>query len=347
MASLKLRFNPYTYTRVQVMRTLLLKAEDYERLLKMSFSEIAQYLSKTSYRKQIEALGLKYSGAELLERAIAMNIVETFQKLRKISDEALRKAVNTYLLREDFHNLKILARAMASGIPSEEALSVAVPAGVLSMDDLKLLSKESSIKTLLAKSKLVQPETLKRLFEGKQPTLLEIENALDREYFLKVLEFCDSLQGEGSAFKSFLMEEMDIVNLITIIRARNLELKPEETLSLLVPPGRHLSRATLSKMAHAASNAALLSFLKGTPHYKVTEPFLKGEKPLMFLKTRLQKELLSRSLRVMHRDMLSVNVILAFMLSKEIEAKNLKVLIKGKQLNMPSETIKEELVHEA
>jgi len=106
MKNLKLRFNPYTYTRIQVMRTLLFKKPDYDRLLKLSFSEIADYLGKTTYQKEITELGLNFSGADLIEHALTLNLRNTFNKIRKISDPRLRAVLDTYLLREDFNLVK-------------------------------------------------------------------------------------------------------------------------------------------------------------------------------------------------------------------------------------------------
>src|SRR3989338_2590745 len=92
---------PYTYVRVAVMRTLLIKPAEYERLLKMSVPEIIRYLEETEYKKEIDQLALNYSGTELIDQALNKNIVKTFQKLRRISTKTLQKLVEIYFMRKD------------------------------------------------------------------------------------------------------------------------------------------------------------------------------------------------------------------------------------------------------
>ena len=70
---IRLGFYPYTYVRTNVMRTLLLKKEDYHKLLKMTFSEITRFLQDSVYKKEIDSLATQYSGADLLEIALNAN----------------------------------------------------------------------------------------------------------------------------------------------------------------------------------------------------------------------------------------------------------------------------------
>lgn len=52
------------------------------------------------------------------------------------------------------------------------------------------------------------------------------------------------------------------------------------------------------------------------------------------LEAELDTALLKKEVLLMHQFPLTVNVILGFMFAKEIEVKNLKVLIKGKRLGL-------------
>ena len=78
---IKLRRYPYTYVRTVVMRSLLFKKEDYHKMVKMGFSEIARFLQESNYKKEINALASEYSGADLLELALNKNLCESFKKI--------------------------------------------------------------------------------------------------------------------------------------------------------------------------------------------------------------------------------------------------------------------------
>ena len=44
---------PYTYVRTAVMKSLLFSKEDYNKMLKMGFSEIAKFMQDSNYKKEI------------------------------------------------------------------------------------------------------------------------------------------------------------------------------------------------------------------------------------------------------------------------------------------------------
>jgi V/A-type H+-transporting ATPase subunit C len=62
------------------------------------------------------------------------------------------------------------------------------------------------------------------------------------------------------------------------------------------------------------------------------------------LEIDLDTALLKKERLLMHQHPLTVSVILGFMLAKEIEVKNLKVLIKGKMLGLEEQYLEKLLV---
>ena len=71
---LELGTYPYTYVRTAVMKSLLFKKDDYQKMLKMGFNEIAKLLQESHYKKEINELGTEYSGSDLLEIALNRNL---------------------------------------------------------------------------------------------------------------------------------------------------------------------------------------------------------------------------------------------------------------------------------
>ena len=65
----------------------------------------------------------------------------------------------------------------------------------------------------------------------------------------------------------------------------------------------------------------------------------------MDLEINFFKYLLEKSILMLHQNPLSIDVILGYMFAKEIEVRNLKILIKGKQLNLKEEFIENQLVY--
>ena len=76
---------------------------------------------------------------------------------------------------------------------------------------------------------------------------------------------------------------------------------------------------------------------------KGIEEFEKNES-LIELEIGLYKFLLKRSTSLMHEHPLSIDVILGYMFAKEMDVKNLRLLLKGKQLGLDEEFIERQLV---
>ena len=114
-----LESSPYASVRVRVMQTLLIPAEEYQKLLKMSLPEISNYLGETEYQSEIRDMGVRYSGIELIEMALNSNYDATIQKLHRISPPPYNKMIDLYLARNDAENIKTILRGVIAGLKPE------------------------------------------------------------------------------------------------------------------------------------------------------------------------------------------------------------------------------------
>ena len=63
--------NPeYVNSRVRARRAALFDEEDYRKLVRMGTGEIARYMEETEYETEINALGARHSGVDLIEYAL-------------------------------------------------------------------------------------------------------------------------------------------------------------------------------------------------------------------------------------------------------------------------------------
>ena len=76
---------------------------------------------------------------------------------------------------------------------------------------------------------------------------------------------------------------------------------------------------------------------------KGIEEFKKNDS-LITIETELYKHLLRQSILLLHQHPLSIDVILGYMFAKYIEVRNLKIIVKGKQLGLSEEFIESQLV---
>ena len=88
---------PYTYVRTTVMKSLLFKKADYEKMLKMDFNEIAKFMQDSNYKKEID---------EITSISEKKDQIVSFLKSLVQSGELHRQRNNKYILRYKSYKLE-------------------------------------------------------------------------------------------------------------------------------------------------------------------------------------------------------------------------------------------------
>ena len=347
--TIRLGFYPYTYVRTVVMRSLLFRREDYQKMLKMGFSEIAKFLQESNYRKEINELATNYSGPDLLELALNKSLAESFKKLIRISPDELGLLIREYAKRKDIEDLKTIIRGIFTNA-GEKAIAASVTgAGTLSRDFLASLLKEKSVEGILKANKLVDfslfREGLKEL--GEKRSLAGIENAFDRHYYTQLARFSEMLPEEGELFRRFIQKEVEILNLLAVLRLKKAKFGIGSIRNFIIPSGNGIKDAMMMELASTEDLDNISGLLQKTEYKSIVskgiEEFRKAGS-LIMLEIGLYKHLLKKSMLFTHQHPLSVDVILGYMFAKDIEVRNLKIIVKGKQLGLSEGFMESQLV---
>ena len=336
--------HPYTYARVSVMKGNLLKKEDYQRLLKVSLNEIISFLESSEYKKEIDEFAVNYSGVELMEMALNSNLVRTWNKLKKISSEDVNLLIESYLGLTDLWNLKTILRGLYTGLSIQEFAPMIMPAGKLSADELSALMKAPSVEDLVKivpGATGIKAEKFSSAVETfkKENRVAEIENVLDREYYKELLEFAELIPSKGKLFKQILESEIENRNLMTILRLKKTSIDKTKLSSFVI--GNPNSQVKRLIHANAEETAVVLAEMKISE--EAISRFNK-ENTLLEIEIELGKNLLKKTSLLIHQHPLTVDVILGYMFSKEIEVKNLKMLLKARQLNLSEDFIEKQII---
>src|SRR3989344_437296 len=123
---------PYTYARASAMKSKLIQKDQYQKLLKMSVSEIAKFLQETEYKREIDELAVSQLGIHHVERALNKNLVRAFRKLKRIAEGNLRILIEEYLRKKDISNLKAIFRGKFTKAEEGYVDSLLIPVGQFS-----------------------------------------------------------------------------------------------------------------------------------------------------------------------------------------------------------------------
>ncbi|MFH1408960.1 MAG: V-type ATPase subunit, partial [Nanoarchaeota archaeon] len=142
--------------------------------------------------------------------------------------------------------------------------------------------------------------------------------------------------------KEFLESEIDVNNITTLIKLKHFGVDLHELPDYLIVSS--FGEVKLSQLMKAKDVPQLIHYLKTTRFYPVLKDVSEDQDGLIIIEAALHKYLLKRTITLLHQNLFSVDVILAFLLAKEIEIMNLKRLVKGKQLGVQENMIEKVLV---
>jgi V/A-type H+-transporting ATPase subunit C len=301
---------PYAYARVSAKRAKLLESREYENMLKMELNEIARALQDGDYSREVERYGDSHSGLDLVERAVEENLSNTMKKLVEVSSSNLEHVLRTYLRKYDVEAVKRAVRG-------EEADSLS-PVSSLTREDVEELRgmENGELKDSL---RIYDTAVDYSSFIDSEMSDAEIESALDRAY----AEDLKALKGNGHPrFERFIDS---IVRHRSLLSALRLNRYGEDPRSIEVPEwlDGSLDGAALEEVAEREDVAA----------HSIEE-----------LERELERKRLREALELMHSEPLSAGSVLGYAVAKEVEAKNIRTIARGKDVGMKPEQIREELV---
>jgi len=348
--SISLHENPYAFARVSVMKSKLLKKDDYDKLMKMKTNEFIKFLEETEYKKEVDELAVRHSGMELLELAVNKNLTRTYEKLKRITEEGLKELIQLYLKRNDLWNIKTVLRAIFVKEKTEFLEDVLIPVGSLKKDLLMEMAKQGTVKEaleLLAKTKNYKPYASEILALPTE-NLMEVENWFTVHYYNDVLKVAEVLPEEGTLFRNFLISEISILNLVTLFKLKKEGLPAKEIEKYLIKvETSSLKKRVVELLLNASDMETAFQALEKTRFSDAAKDGFaeyKQNSSLIVFETALYKKLLQDSILLLHQHPLSIDVILGYMFAKSVEGKNLKMIMKGKELGIKDEIIEKEIV---
>lgn len=341
---------PYTFARVSAMRSKLLKKNDYDKLLKMKESEIAKYLQDFEYKKEINKLGIQFSGAQLIEKAIRENLTETLKKIVKISDPSLQFIIKEYLKKEDVFNIKTIIRGKYTKSSNDEIKKLLIPVGELTIESLNKLMQDDDVEKIVLKTKLGKNDDVKqalKIFKDKKQLEI-IESAIDKAFYKNLIAFVNSLPSDTKIIKDFLAGEIDATNIKIILKFKREKIGEDIIKKLLfVSKSSKISKQKWEKIASAKTlNDVQKEFEKTiySEFVKKSIEELAKKDTLSDIDLLLQRYLLSKTQTKNHQNPLSLDVILSYLFAKEVEIRNIHLIIKSKQLGLKEDFIEKQLI---
>ncbi|WP_181692070.1 V-type ATP synthase subunit C [Natronomonas sp. LN261] len=339
----------YVTARVRSRRAKLFDADDYRKMVRMGPGEIARFMEDSEYETEMNALGSRHTGVDLVEYALNRNLSKHFDDLLTWADGSLYEYVANYLRKFDAWNVKTVIRGIYTDAGREEIEDDLIRTGEFSERTLDRLvdatSVEDAVETL---SGTIFGEPLEDAYEDFESSdvLVPLENAVDRAFFGHLLD--DIGQPEPDAptalYREFLEAEIDFRNLRNGLRiARSgAEISPEE---YFIEGGRLFDGEELRQLA-SNTDELVTAIRESTYGGDLSEALdeLESAESLIGFEHALNTALLEYSEKLSNRHPLSICPVLSYILAKEREIENIRAIARGREAGLSVEEIEEELI---
>ena len=339
--------NPaYVNARVRARRAALFSDDEYRKLARMGPAEIARYMEESEYEREINELGARHSGVDLIEYALNRNLAKHFNSLLDFSEGQLYSLIARYLRKFDAWNVKTILRGVYSEASREAVETDLIRAGEFDETLFDRLLEASTIEDVIsALDGTIFGEPLEDAIEDFEETgvLVPLENAVDRAFYEALLT--DLPGGEAiGLYKEFLEAEIDFRNARNALRlARSsANIDPSE---YFIEGGTLFDASDLDALV--ANPEQLLTRIRDSSYGReLSEPLneLEAADSLIEFEHALEAVLLKYSRRMGNVYPLSVCPVIAYILMKEREVENIRAIARGREAGLSETEIEQELV---
>jgi len=339
--------NPeYVTARVRSRRAALFSDDDYRKLVRMGPAEIARFMEESEYEREINALGARHSGVDLIEYALNRNLAKHFNDLLAWADGRLYDLIARYLRKFDAWNVKTVLRGIYSDADRDDVETDLIRAGELDDRLLDRLLDAGTIEEaidLLDRTTFADP--LSEAFDDYEDSgvLVPLENAVDRVFYERLLSGL-VVNEATETYREFLQAEIDFRNARNALRlARSgADIDPSE---YFIEGGRLFTAGQLNALASNVDE--LVAVIRESTYGDNLDDALaefEEANSLISLERALDAALLEYSDRLGFVHPLSVAPVISYILAKEREVDNIRAIARGREAGLSEEEIEEELV---
>lgn len=322
--------------------------------------EIAKLLEPTPYGPYLGQAAATYRGADLIEVAVNRYFVQRNRMGLEVAPFAGRGIVQAYLRRWDIQNVGAIlsAKIQGRGLTEEETFLVSpreLPAGLIAgpmvLDDFRLLMQAPSVEAAVqGLVKFGYGAVLLPLVENFQRTkdIFPLLSALDRYYYAQLLEATKYFQGDEWTVRQFIQTEIDVRNLLLLLKGRDAVLEPEVVFARFLEGGT-LGRAAAQDLYSTARDVPdLVQALEGrAPRLADGLDRYRADRSLVWFETALHRQRAIEQLRQLRTYPLSLSVIFGFLLLAELERNDLQRVVYAKAYGIPRDQFEPLLISPA
>lgn len=328
----------YPNAKFEAIGNPFLEESILQRLLEIS--DLKGFIEQVSTFKDYQ---IKGETATEIQKALDEILIKSIYDMQRDSPKKMQEFYNAVLEKMDSYLIKTIFRKIQQGekidIPIERAVSPKIS------ELIKLISTVENIeevKQILYNKSF--PSDFIDTVTNPDNTPLIVDNAVDK-YIISLLIKAEVPYNCLKGKQEYINRLLDIYNIQIILRAKYLKYEKEICLKLYIGEGKEIPYWKYKELAQLSDISQIISQLEGTSYYNALKNISIKEsiQPLIMV---LDKLFLIYVRDISIDNYATIGPTIRFLVSKEMEIRNLKIIAKGIAEKLPIESIKPLLIME-
>ena len=303
-----------------------------------------------SFMEKINKLkDYKISGTDTysIQKSFDDSFIQTIYMMRNDSSKKMNEFFDIYLEKHDIHLIKnILKSKIDVKTIEQEKIKEAILPTTKKLLQKIIDAEKNNLHVILREYKF--NEEIIQAVSDEKPDFLTIDTAISKDMInrfkqTKVPHKCEQ------AKQKFVKTMTDIINIKNILRAKQLSYNQELCKNLFIGEGQEIALWKYNELASLESVSQVISSLEGTSYYNTLKDAIEGynkEKSVQLLEVALDQRFLKIVKDISTQNYINIGPTIRFLISKELEIMNLKIIAKGIAENLSKDFIKKFLVLE-
>ncbi len=321
----------YAVGRIRVLETRLLDKSKLDRMIESSTTDEAlKILAETEYANKMAGLDHVYD----FEKILRAELEDVYLLIQKITPRV--HLTDLISLKYDLHNLKVLLKAKYLQESGDELL---FPMGTIPSAKLRAIVAEENFKELPAALYAAVEQIAEEFIISGDPQLIDL--SLDRTLYEMLIGRARELHSDF--LEGLFVREVDLTNIKTFLRIKRIGRDQEFLKKAFLPHGQlavDLFSSLLDEPLEFLADRLALSDYAAVISAGVREWQEKGS--ITHFEKRADDLLIAYLQRGKHKTF-GAEPLIGYLYAKEIEIKNIRMILVGKINGLPIAMIRERL----
>ncbi|MDW7739197.1 MAG: V-type ATP synthase subunit C [Bacillota bacterium] len=318
----------YAVGRIRALEAKLIERNRFDRMIDASSaSEALKMLAESDYSNAVSEL----SDVHEFELILTVELKNTFELIRKISPKP--ELITIMAVRNDIHNLKVLLKAKYLGIKSD----LMVPTGSIDLGVVQYAVAEDDYRDLPVKLREAAEKINEDFLVNRNPQAIDL--TLDKVLFDQLI----FLAGESKSefLKGLFVRQIDLINLKTLVRIKRMGLDREFFKQVIINHGS-LGADRLSGLIDEPLES-LITTLSMTDYADLVSDGIRDwlDRGTASRYEKLADDFITSYLKKGKWMPFGPEPLIGYLWAKEIEIKNIRLIMVGKINKLPAEAIRE------